>query len=223
MHLPESLSEKIAHRKQRPHRIEGLADAVFAIVMTLLVLDIRIPAIEIKTEDGVKAALLEALPQILTFVLTFSVAGNFWTVFTNQFNYIHTSDRNENIIAIIFLLFISLLPFSAAFLSEHLWSKVATGFYTFNILLILLANIFHWKYCYHQCLVHVELNQDNVIHKAIMRRALTAFFSFVIVACICFFSSYLAIFATILLQTIFSFSGFIELRKFSRRKKISES
>jgi uncharacterized membrane protein len=219
MQIPESLSEKVAHRKQRPHRIEGLADAVFAIVMTLLVLDIRIPATEIKTEDGLRSALLHVVPKILTFVLTFSVAGNFWTVFTNQFNFIHTSDRNENVIAIFFLLFISLLPFSASFLSEHLWSKVAIGFYTINIIFILIGNILHWKYCYHQCLVHVNLNQDNVIHKAIMRRALTALYCFLVVACICFFSSYLAIFATLLLQIIFSFSGFFELRKFSRRKK----
>lgn len=207
----QSLFGSVAYHKQRSHKIEGLADGVFAIVMTLLVLDIRIPVSEMNTENGLWLSLLHSLPKMLTFILTFSVAGQFWSIFTNQFNYVHSSDRNETIIAMFFLMFVSLLPFSASFLSEHLWSRVAIGFYIFNILLIVLFHTLHWLYSYRTGLVKLEGNEAIAIHNAIMKRAKTAFIAYAIVAGCCFYNSYLAICGTILVHIIFSFSGFIEM------------
>ena len=220
MRISQTLLGSGAYHKQRSHKIEGLADGVFAIVMTLLVLDIRIPLKEMNTENGVWLSLLHILPKVLTFMLSFSVAGQFWSIFINQFNYVHTSDRNENIIAMFFLMSISLLPFSTSFLSEHLWSRVAIGFYTFNILLILLFHTLHWFYSYHSGLVKLEENGGNVIHKAIMNRARTAFIAYIIVVGCCFFNSYLAICGTILVHIIFAFNGFIEKLHYWLSKKI---
>jgi len=220
MSIFKSLFGSVAYHKQRSHKIEGLADGVFAIVMTLLVLDIRIPLKELNTENGVWFSLLGNMPKILTFILSFSVAGQFWSIFTNQFNYVHTSDRNEIIIAMFFLMSVSLLPFSTSFLSEHLWSRAAIGFYTFNMLLILLFHTLHWFYSYHSGLVKPEGNERVVIHKAIMNRARTAFIAYVIVVVCCFFSSYLALCGTILMHIIFAFTGFIELLHSLSRKKI---
>lgn len=84
MNMANYLGEGIAYHKQRSHRIETLADGVFAITMTLLALDIRIPIKEMNTENGILVSLLNTLPRILTFVLTFSVAGQFWSIFTPE-------------------------------------------------------------------------------------------------------------------------------------------
>ena len=220
MSILKSLFGSAAYHKQRSHKIEALADGVFAIVMTLLVLDIRTPLKEMNTEGAVIFSLLDTMPKILTFMLSFSVAGQFWSIFINQFNYVHTSDRNENIIAMLFLMSVSLLPFSASFLSEHLWSRVAIGFYIFNMLLILFFHTLHWFYSYHSGLVKLEGNERVVIHKAIMNRARTAFIGYVIVAGCCFYSSYLALCGTILMHIIFAFTGFIEMLHSLARKKI---
>jgi uncharacterized membrane protein len=223
MNITNYLGEGIAYHKQRSHRIETLADGVFAITMTILVLDIRIPIKEMNTEEGILFSLLNTLPKILTFVLSFSVAGQFWSIFTNQFNYIHTSDRKENIIAFFYLMFVSLLPFSASFLSEHLWSRVAVGFYIFNLLLILSFHTLHWFYSYYTGLVKVEGNDKIVIHKAIMSRAKTAFVAYAILIGCCFFSSYLALCGTILVHVIFTFGGFIEMLYSKRTQKIKST
>jgi uncharacterized membrane protein len=220
MKISQSLFGSAAYHKQRSHKIEGLADGVFAIVMTLLVLDIRIPLKEINTENDVWFSMLATMPKILTFILSFSVAGQFWSIFTNQFNYVQTSDRNENLIAMFFLMSVSLLPFSTSFLSEHLWSRVAIGFYTLNMLLILFFHTFHWFYSYHSGLVKLEENERITIHKAIMNRARTAFIAYLIVVCCCFYSSYLALCGTILMHIIFSFNGFIEMLYTALRRKI---
>lgn len=220
MQIRNSLSEIVAYRKQRSHRIEALTDGVFAIVMTLLVLDIRTPFIKTDSEAAIIQQLIQLLPKILTYMLSFSVLGQLWSIFTNQFNFLHTSDRNEHIIALFFLMFVSLLPFSTSFLSEHLWSRIAVGFYIFNIVLIICLNNLHWYYAFHAGLIKPEGAQTIDIHKAIIRRAKAAFIGYSIVMICCFFNSYLAIFGTIALHIIFKFTGFIEMFVLFRRNKI---
>ena len=219
MGILESLSETVAYRKQRSHRIETLADGVFAIVMTLLVLDIRVPLNQVNTENDVWSSISHTVPKILTFILSFSAAGQSWSVFTNHFNYIHRTDRNENVITLLYLMFVSLLPFSTSFLSEHLWSRVAMGFYILNILLILLFNTLHWSYAYRIGLVRVEEDSCVVIHKAIMRRVRAKFMAYIVVVGCCLFSSYLALAGIIIIQIIFTFSGLIEMLYCIRIKK----
>jgi uncharacterized membrane protein len=221
MEILKSFGEKIAFHKQRSHRIETLADGVFAIVMTLLVLDIRIPLNEMETEKGLLVSLWHTVPKIFTFVLSFSLVGLFWVIITNQFNYIHESDRNSIILVIFFLLFVSFLPFSTSFLSEHLWSRVAIGLYVFNILLIIVMGTLHWLYSWHTGLVKLEEGKGIVIHKAIMRLAKTALVCYGIVALSCFFSNRLALYSTILLQIVFTFIGFIEMINSAWKKKFS--
>ena len=222
MDILKPFNQKVAYHSQRPNRIEGLSDGVFAIVMTLLVLDVRLPVNEMNTENGIWISLLHTIPKILTFILSFSVVGLFWTIFNNQFNYIHDSNRNQIIIAVFYLLFISLLPFSTSFLSEYLWSRVAIGFYILNILLIILMATIHWVYAYHAGMIQTEGQKNAVIHKAMMKRVRTAFIGYGVVAGCCFFSSYLAISATILLQIIFTFIGFAEFFDKGLDKKIKE-
>lgn len=218
MNILKHLSEKVAFQTQRTHRIETLADGIFAIVMTLLVLDIHVPVDNMDTERDKLISLIHTAPKLLTFVLSFLVAGHFWSVFTNQFNYIHASNRCENIIAIIFLLCVSLLPFSNSFLSDHLGSRVAIGFYTFNILLILIMNLLHWLYAYHSGLVLVKEKGGVLIHQAIVRRASIALITHLIVAVFCFFNSTLALLGIILLQVVFTFSGFFEMANLTSKK-----
>ena len=220
MSISNPLGAKIAYHKQRSHRIEGLSDAVFAIAMTLLVLDIRIPLKEMEMEKGVLHSLINTSPKLLTFILSFSVAGQSWSAFTNQFNHLYDSDRNEFIIALFLLMFVSLLPFSTSFLSEHLWSKVAAGFYFFNQVLILVFNTLHWFYCFHFGLVKLDANQSIAIHKAILTRTRYLFGTYAILIGCCFFSSYLALCGFILAHVIFTFSGFIEMLYTKRTKKI---
>jgi len=221
MGILTALSEAVAYRKQRSHRIETLADGVFAIVMTLLVLDIHVPHKDINSEMNVYSSLMQAVPAILTFILSFSVAGQSWSIFTNHFNYIQMTDRNENIITLLYLMFVSLLPFSTSFLSEHLWSRVAMGFYLINILLMFSFSTLHWLYAYRTGLVKVEGDSCVVIHKAIMRRVRAKYIAYLIAVCCCFFSSYLALIGTIFIHIIFTFSGFIELLFSFSKKKIT--
>lgn len=93
----------------------AISDAVFGVAMTLLVLEIKFPEIE---GDDKKLAMtfLKLMPKFLVYFLSFMTAGIFWMGQASQFEHIKKSDRNLIWINLLFLLFVSLLPFTTAFL-----------------------------------------------------------------------------------------------------------
>ena len=99
------------------HRIEALSDAIFAIVMTLLVLDLKVPA------DIGSGGLLHALSQEQatwwSFFLTFLLASVFWTLQHQVFDLLHGISHKTLAPTFVFLGFVTILPFSTALLGNH--------------------------------------------------------------------------------------------------------
>ena len=94
---------------QNTKRIEAISDGVFAVAMTLLVLDIKVPILTtIQTEAALAQSFCALTPKLLVYFLSFMTVGIFWTGQSTQFKYIEKSDRNLNWITLLFLLFISI-------------------------------------------------------------------------------------------------------------------
>ncbi len=128
-------------------RIEALADGVFAVVMTLLVLDLKVPVVA-----GPDAAaelpgkLFELWPRLLSFALSFVIAGVYWVGHHNQYHFIRRSDRVLLWINILFLLCVAVIPFSTALLGEYPQQPIAVAIYGLNLILIGLVLYAHWWY-----------------------------------------------------------------------------
>ena len=106
---------------QNIQRIEFLSDGVFAIAITLLVLDIRVPIRDnISSEKDLIIAFFKLTPKLLTYFLSFMTLGIFWTAHSTQFHFIEKSDRNFNWLNLSFLLFVTTTPFTTAFLSDRI-------------------------------------------------------------------------------------------------------
>jgi uncharacterized membrane protein len=125
-------------------RLEALTDAIFAIVMTLLVIDVKVPVLSIV--DSSSEALLglqHLLPVFLSYVLSFAILFTYWRghhyVITT---YIKNVDFKLTSINAIFFFLISLIPFSAHFLGEYPDNQVAVCFYSIHI--ILLGVVLMW-------------------------------------------------------------------------------
>src|SRR5438445_7772295 len=75
-------------------RLEALSDGVFAIVMTLLVLDLKVPDLprHVATAELAQALKHES-PLFLTFFITFLISGVFWYLHQLSFHWIHRLDR----------------------------------------------------------------------------------------------------------------------------------
>lgn len=186
-------------------RIEAISDGVFAVALTLLVLDIKVPISEaIKTEGQLFASFCLITPKLLTYFLSFMTLGIFWTGHTTQFNYFEKSDRNLNWICLFFLMLISLLPFTTALLSEYIHFKVALGFYWLNILLLGLTLLLQWNYAYKHNLTHIPQLEQEAINKAMRRRIIISQTLYAFGASLCFVNIYLSIGVIIAIQLNFA-------------------
>jgi uncharacterized membrane protein len=100
-------------------RLEMLCDGIFAIAMTLLVLELKPPDLP---RHAASAEILHALREhglaFVGFVLSFLLAGQFWIVHHVWFNYLRQANRALALLTIPFLMFVSLLPFSTSMLTS---------------------------------------------------------------------------------------------------------
>ena len=191
---------------QRLHRIEALSDGVFSIAMTLLVFNLKDPVTQATaSETELWVGLAAVLPNLLAFFLSFMTVGIFWVGHSTQFNYIEKSDRNLQWISILFLMTVSLLPFSTSILSAHIGSKVALGIYWFNILIMGLMLYIHWNYAFKKQLLSGELKEQLLVNKAVRNRIVWAQSMYAAGAALCFVSVYLSIFVIIAIQLNYAF------------------
>ena len=192
---------------RRPVRIEALSDGVFAIAMTLLILEIHVPSIEgEKTENGLIHAFFQLAPEFLSYLLGFVTLGIFWTGQSTQHSFLNKSDRHLSWINVLFLMFICLLPFSTAFLNEYIEFKFSVFLYWFNILCAGIIIYWHWHYAMTHQLVNLDSEQVKVIDKAIRRRVIMAQSLYFCGAMLCFISTYLSIGVIILIQLNYAFA-----------------
>lgn len=128
-------------------RMEALSDGVFAIAMTLLIFQLKVPDLP----AGAPAqALLESVlrlwPQAFCFALSFVTAGALWVAHRAQFHYIHRTDRPLLWINILFLLFVSTIPFVTALLGQYPAYTLAVVIYGANMVLTVMTLWAHWRY-----------------------------------------------------------------------------
>lgn len=147
------MSNNLHNELRKEFQLERLilfSDAVFAIAITLLVIEIKIPEVhEGAITDNVllhKLALL--IPKFIGFIISFLLIGQYWIVHHRMFGYVVNFSSSLIWLNIFFLLAVALMPFSTGFYSEYVMSNTMTPviFYTGNIALIGIINFSMWRY-----------------------------------------------------------------------------
>jgi len=109
--------------------MEAFSDAVFAVALTLLIIDIStigLPKLDaVGLADWQQHWWPDFWPKALAFVYSFAVVAVYWVVHHNEMDLIEGTTREFNWLNLIFLLFIVVIPFSAALLGNN-WSLTAT-------------------------------------------------------------------------------------------------
>ncbi|UCI20920.1 TMEM175 family protein [Mesorhizobium sp. B2-1-8] len=128
-------------------RIVGITDGVFAIALTLIVLEIRVPAHEaIHSEHDLLVAVAALAPRFLTYALSFLTLTIFWFGQQAQHGLIAKSDRRLATLNLCFLAFIALLPFSTDLLADFLEFRTAVLVYWLNLLMLGITLFASWHY-----------------------------------------------------------------------------
>lgn len=110
------------HDSKKEFQVERIAffsDAVFAIAITLLIIEVKVPEVEQFTDSAFLQALDTELPKFFGFVLSFFLIGLFWTLHHKIFGYIVDYDNKLIWLNLIFLFSIALMPFSTSVYSEY--------------------------------------------------------------------------------------------------------
>jgi uncharacterized membrane protein len=103
-------------------RLPALSDGVIAIAITLLVLDLAVPAVP--PASGSAAERLQALvgdqwEALLGYVVSFLVIGQYWKLHRHVFTHIDTHDKGVLWLNLLFLLFVALVPFATSVFSTY--------------------------------------------------------------------------------------------------------
>ena len=102
------------------HRFDALQDGVYAIALTLLVLELRLPAqVHLHTSDELLQALADLLPKVLAWLVSFFVLALFWHASLRAQAWVRELDKRLVWINIVALLFASLLPFASSIVGEY--------------------------------------------------------------------------------------------------------
>jgi len=129
-------------------RLEAFSDGVFAIAITLLVLEIRLPAGE-GEEGGLLAHLLEIWPMYLAYIVSFMVIGIMWANHDALLKDIKRANRPFVLLNVVLLMLITFLNFPTVVMAEHLQkpdANVAALFYSGTLFVIAIMYNAIWWY-----------------------------------------------------------------------------
>lgn len=144
-------------------RVLFFSDAIVAIAITLLALELRLPVPDDQTLHY--ADLLRPWHLYLAFLLSFINISSFWNLHHRLFIYIKKMDDRLKLINTCWLFFIVTLPFSSSVLSDHLSDSAAVTLYTLNVLLIAVCQRLLWLYAVSHGYVEASiLNDENRRH-----------------------------------------------------------
>jgi len=174
-------------------RIVNLSDGVFAIAITLLVLDIRVPNLpENDVASQLPGALLSLWPKYLGYILSFVGISAFWTIHHSIFRHIRSYDRTLLYLNFLFLMVVAFLPFPTALLGEYGDHQLPVVIYAATLALgRLLLTAIHWHSMRNDRLL--DEPQDPAVMRFYLIRGLTIAAIFLLSIVISFFSASLAI------------------------------
>jgi uncharacterized membrane protein len=183
-------------------RLAALSDGLFAVAMTLLVLDLKLPAREgIATDQALLAALGDLAPRVLVYLMSFLTLGIFWVGQQAQLSHFARGNRHVTWILLIFLFAVSLMPFSASLMAEFITLRPALLLYWLNILLLGVLLFAGWRYAVRAGLVAPEVTES--ISRSLERRIIIAQALYAFGAALCFVSTWWSIGFIILVQMIY--------------------
>jgi uncharacterized membrane protein len=184
-------------------RLSALSDGIFAVAMTLLVLDVKPPeALEIHDGRELAAALVHLAPRVLMFAMSFLTLGIFWTGQQTQLTQLARGDRNLGWLHLVFLFAVSMMPFSTMLLAQFIAFQPALGVYWANILALGVMLFVSWRYAMRAQLVKREV--PHAARCAIERRIVAAQLLYAVGALLSFIHPYVSIGFIVALQLYFA-------------------
>jgi uncharacterized membrane protein len=113
----------MAHHLSNPARLEAFSDGVIAVIITIMVLELKVPH-----QDG-PAGLLSVLPTLAVYAISFAFTGIYWI---NHHHLVHRTEEADSLILyanLLFLFSLSLLPFFTSYVLDKKLDSFSVALY----------------------------------------------------------------------------------------------
>jgi uncharacterized membrane protein len=180
-------------------RLAALSDGIFAVAMTLLVLDMHIPAAaQVHGERELLAALASLGPQWLAYLMSFLTLGILWAGQQTQLNHLSEGTRDLTWIHLGFLFTITMLPLSTRLLAEFITYRAALLIYWLNVLAPGVMLYWSWKHASRAGLIKPDTPYE--VSASICKRVVIAQSLYAAGAALCIINTWVSIGAIVLVQ-----------------------
>ena len=194
-------------------RVEAFSDGVFAVAITLLVLNIQPPPLSdpnLLTDNGLRSYLANQWPNLLAFVTSFATIGVMWINHHKVFNRVVYVDNGLLALNLLLLLVVVFFPYPTALLAQqyavHPDGHVAAIFYSAtNVVLAICFNLL-WRYAtHHNRLVRKDADPEDIA--AISRQYIFGPFVYLFTFALAFVSVQASVAIILLLALFFALPG----------------
>jgi len=161
--MTEDSATGFSPREQRnasPDRLLTFTDGVFAIIITILVLELKVP--DLSSGQTLRDALREVRPTFVSFIISFLLVGMYWTWHRSAFAQVRYIDRNVMWLNLIFLLPVAMIPFAASVLGEYSTNPTALHLYGIILIVVTLFRVaLDWYLRRHPGLLWQDSSQET--------------------------------------------------------------
>ncbi|MDX6380766.1 MAG: potassium channel family protein [Rubrobacteraceae bacterium] len=195
-----------ANRENETARIEAFSDGVFAIAITLLVIEIGVPHLDNGPEGTTLfGALIGQWPSYLGYVISFLQIGVVWANHHNRFTYIVRSDHIFLFLNILFLMCVAFIPFPTALLAEYIESEertIAVAVYTGTLAVTAVCFTLLWYYAANGYRL-VNRSLDPATLRAMTQRYIAGMVLYIVTFALTFVNSVLSLALVVSLALLF--------------------
>ena len=222
------MDEPLQQELKKEFQLERLiffSDAVFAIAITLMVLEIKIPDFHENVSDKtLLKSLGHLIPKFVGFIISFMLIGMYWTVHHRMYGFVTNYNRRLLRLNLFFLFFIVLMPFSTGFYSEYAGTelftkqlKVPMTFYVLNFCCVGFLNYFTWRYITNPKNKIIEPTIDpEILERAKLRALVVPIIFFMMLPIAYLFNVLIAVYIPMLIPLVLR----ILRKKKNKNKKI---
>ena len=141
-------------------RLEAFSDGVIAIIITIMILELKLPDLHSESSEAQMVAYLKGLaPYFFTYVFSFMMIGIFWTNHHHMFHLLETTDETLLWLNFVFLFMLSLIPFATAIVGASPQLSLSVAIYGLVLLLTTVSFLIMRSYTIRRKLVHIDKNR----------------------------------------------------------------
>jgi uncharacterized membrane protein len=191
------------------NRFEMFSDGIFAIAMTLLVIEIKFPDLSRTTPSEAVTQMLDIEPHLLSYVTSFIVIGVIWLNHHALFHLLKRVDRAALVINLLLLMCVAFIPYSTALIGSYGELRSVVIFYGLSLAITGIAYNALWFYVVHKYI----LSENLIHHRAIRKATLWSIgypISYLVASGLAFISTKLSIALYIFIPLFYLFPGVID-------------